>query len=83
MSMRDACEALRLLDERGNRVSEQEAGGQGNDVTTLGAKGREVGRLYRTAMNKAGVWDSVPIEYARIQMDFPGREGWNSAWTRA
>ncbi|KAF2191441.1 hypothetical protein K469DRAFT_556960 [Zopfia rhizophila CBS 207.26] len=82
MSMRDACEALRLLDENGNSVKDEEAGGKGSDAGSLGAKGREVGRLYRAAMNKRGVWDSVPIEYARSQVDFPGREGWNHGWTR-
>jgi large subunit ribosomal protein L40 len=83
MSMRSACEALRLMDESGNLVPEAEAGGKGGDSTQLGVKGREVGRLYRIAMNKTGVWEGIPIEYARIQMDFPAREGWNHGWTRA
>ncbi|KAL6711267.1 hypothetical protein ACN47E_005798 [Coniothyrium glycines] len=82
MSMRAACEHLRLLDNHGNRVSEAEAGGQGPDAGSLGARGREVGRLYRSAMLKRGVWGSVPVEYARVQTDFPSREGWNHAWTR-
>ncbi|KAF1959522.1 hypothetical protein CC80DRAFT_302017 [Byssothecium circinans] len=82
MSMRAACEHLRLLDSEGNRVSEAEAGGQGPDAGTLGVRGREVGRLYRAAMVKRGVWGSVPIEYARVQTDFPGREGWNHGWSR-
>lgn len=82
MSMRAACEHLRLLDNNGNRVSEEEAGGQGPDAGTLGLRGREVGRLYRSSMLKRGVWGSVPIEYARVQTDFPGREGWNHGWTR-
>jgi large subunit ribosomal protein L40 len=82
MSMRAACEHLRLLDAHGNRVSEEEAGGQGPDAGRLGVKGREVGRLYRSAMIKRGVWGSVPVEYARLQTDFPGREGWNHGWTR-
>ncbi|KAF2828310.1 hypothetical protein CC86DRAFT_346441 [Ophiobolus disseminans] len=82
MSMRAACEHLRLMDSNGNRVSEDEAGGQGPDAGTLGVKGREVGRLYRSAMIKRGIWGSVPVEYGRIQTDFPGREGWNHGWTR-
>ncbi|KAF2687038.1 hypothetical protein K458DRAFT_440941 [Lentithecium fluviatile CBS 122367] len=82
MAMRAACEHLRLMDSNGNQVSEAEAGGQGPDAGTLGPKGKEVGRLYRAAMVKRGVWGSVPIEYARIQTDFPPREGWNHGWTR-
>ncbi|RMZ71515.1 Ribosomal L28 L40 mitochondrial [Pyrenophora seminiperda CCB06] len=54
MSMRAACEHLRLLDNNGNRVSEAEAGGQGPDAGRLGTRGREVGRLYRSAMLKRG-----------------------------
>ncbi|KAF2712076.1 hypothetical protein K504DRAFT_400530 [Pleomassaria siparia CBS 279.74] len=81
-SMYDACEHLRLLDDNGNRVSEAEGGGQGPDAGRLGVKGREVGRLYRGAMLKRGVWGSVPIEYARVQTDFPPRDGWNHDWTR-
>jgi len=65
--MREACEALRLMDERGM------AGQEG---------GKDVGRLYRIAMEKKGIWDNVPIEYARIQMEYPSREGWNHDWTR-
>ncbi|KAF2006821.1 hypothetical protein P154DRAFT_614947 [Amniculicola lignicola CBS 123094] len=82
MSMRAACEALRLLDDKGNTVSEAEAGGFGADAGSLGARGREVGRLYRSAMSKKKVWGSVPVEYARAQVDFPSREGWNHAWMR-
>jgi large subunit ribosomal protein L40 len=81
-AMRAACEHLRLMDSFGNKVSEAEAGGQGADAGTLGVKGKEVGRLYRAAMVKRGVWGSVPVEYARVQTDFPGREGWNHGWTR-
>lgn len=81
-SMRSACEHLRLMDSNGNRVSETEAGGQGADAGALGPKGKEVGRLYRAAMLKRGVWGSVPVEYARLQVDFPARDGWNHAWTR-
>lgn len=81
-SMRDACEHLRLLDSNGNRVSPEEAGGQGADSGKLGVRGKEVGRLYRAAMLKRGVWGSVPVEYARVQTDFPARDGWNHGWTR-
>ncbi|KAH8732429.1 hypothetical protein GQ44DRAFT_821705 [Phaeosphaeriaceae sp. PMI808] len=81
-SMRAACEHLRLLDNNGNRVDAHEAGGEGPDPGTLGPHGREVGRLYRSAMIKRGVWGSVPVEYGKIQTDFPGREGWNHEWTR-
>lgn len=81
-SMRAACEHLRLLDNNGIRVSESEAGGRGADAGTLGVKGRDVGRLYRGAMNKRGIWGSVPVEYARGQVDFPSRDGWNHGWTR-
>ena len=44
--------------------------------------GDGMGRLYRIAMMKKGVWDGVPIEYARIQTDRPGREAWNHEWKR-
>jgi large subunit ribosomal protein L40 len=71
MSMRAACEHLRLMDTDGNKVSEEEAGGQG-----------PVGRLYRSAMLKRGVWGSVPVEYAKVQTDYPSRDGWNHGWTR-
>ncbi|PVI07387.1 hypothetical protein DM02DRAFT_608930 [Periconia macrospinosa] len=81
-SMRAACEHLRLMDSNGMLVSEAEAGGQGPDAMRLGVKGREVGRLYRAAMIKRGVYGSVPIEYARCQTDFPSRDGWNHEWTR-
>ncbi|KAL1656583.1 hypothetical protein SLS61_001049 [Didymella pomorum] len=82
MSMRAACEHLRLMDSNGNKVSEEEAGGQGPDAGRLGVRGREVGRLYRSAMIKRGIWGSVPIEYARVQTDYPSRQGWNHEWTR-
>jgi large subunit ribosomal protein L40 len=82
MSMRAACEQLRLMDSNGNQVSEAEAGGQGPDAGTLGVKGRDVGRLYRSAMIKRGVWGSIPVEYAKLQTDFPARDGWNHGWTR-
>ena len=46
-------------------------------------EGKEMGRLYRIAMQKKGVWDGVPIEYARLQTESPGRDGgWNHEWTR-
>lgn len=72
--MRDACEALRLMDSNGMVVKE------GSE--DLAAKGKDVGRLYRIAMSKNGIWEGVPIEYARIQVENPGRDGWNHGWTR-
>lgn len=69
------------MDGHGNKVDESEAGGQGPDPGTIG-RNKDVGRLYRSAMNKTMVWGSVPVEYARLQTDFPGREGWNHGWTR-
>lgn len=71
--MREACEALRLIDSNGMLVKE------GQEPV---ATGKEVGRLYRIAMSKNGIWEGVPIEYARIQVENPGREGWNHGWTR-
>jgi large subunit ribosomal protein L40 len=71
-SMRDACEALRLMDSAGNIVKEGEAT----------AQGKNVGRLYRIAMMKNDIWGGVPIEYARIQTDSPSTDGWNHGWTR-
>jgi len=45
---------------------------------------KNAGRLYRIAMEKKGVFghDGVPIEYARLQTDTPGKEPWNHGWTR-
>lgn len=45
---------------------------------------KDAGRLYRIAMEKKGVYQhgGVPIEYARLQTDTPGREPWNHGWTR-
>ncbi|TKA53011.1 hypothetical protein B0A49_08669 [Cryomyces minteri] len=70
-AMRDACEALRLMGADGMMAAD---GGS--------AGGKDVGRLYRIAMEKKGIWEGVPIEYARTQMEAPPREGWNHAWTR-
>jgi len=44
--------------------------------------GKDEGRLFRTAMRKEGIWQGAPIEYARLQTEWPAREGWNHAWTR-
>ena len=82
MAMKAACEHLRLMDASGNLVPPHMAGGQGADPGTIGAGGKEVGRLYRAAMLKRNVWGSVPVEYARLQVDTPGREGWNHEWVR-
>ncbi|KAK5125700.1 hypothetical protein LTR85_011974 [Meristemomyces frigidus] len=76
-SMASACEALRLIDNHGLTAEDRmKLGGES------GAEGREMGRLYRIAMLKDGVWEGAPIEYARIQTESPPREGWNHAWTR-
>ena len=41
------------------------------------------GRLFRKAMNKKGVFtDLFPIEYGRLQTDYPPAEGWNHEWKR-
>ena len=77
-TMHAACEALRLIDNHG--MTTQDRARLGEPPQDEG--GKEMGRLYRIAMLKHGVWDGVPIEYARIQTDSPGREGWNHAWTR-
>lgn len=82
-SMREACEALRLMDGNGMTVEE---GGQGplsqGRGAGAGATGKDVGRLYRLAMQKKDIWQGVPIEYARIQTEGPSRDGWNHDWTR-
>ena len=76
-AMAAACEALRLTDGAGLTQDERLRLG-------AAAEGRadDVGRLYRIAMRKDGIWGGVPIEYARIQTETPAREGWNHAWTR-
>ena len=45
---------------------------------------KDAGRLYRIAMEKKGIFKhgGVPIEYARLQTDTPGRVPWNHDWTR-
>jgi large subunit ribosomal protein L40 len=45
---------------------------------------KDAGRLYRIAMEKKGIFGhgGVPIEYARLQTDTPGRDPWNHGWTR-
>lgn len=74
--MASACEALRLIDNHGLTAEDRLRLGEPE------AEGKEMGRLYRIAMLKDGVWDGVPIEYARIQTDSPPRDGWNHSWTR-
>ncbi|KAG6006925.1 hypothetical protein E4U54_000101 [Claviceps lovelessii] len=51
---------------------------------TVGPEGRGEGYLYRVAMEKKSVWgtEAVPIEYARFQTDYPGKEPWNHDWKR-
>ncbi|GAM88074.1 hypothetical protein ANO11243_061040 [Dothideomycetidae sp. 11243] len=77
-SMREACEALRLMDGNGLTVDE----GAVAAARVSASQSRSVGRLYRIAMLKNDVWKGVPIEYARIQTDSPPKDGWNHAWTR-
>lgn len=76
--MAAACEALRLIDSNGLTAEDRQRLGE----PELSEGGKEVGRLYRIAMRKDGVWEGAPIEYGRIQTESPPREGWNSAWTR-
>jgi len=55
------------------------------ELRTMDTKeGKDAGRLYRIAMEKKGIFGhgGVPIEYARWQVDTPGREPWNHDWTR-
>lgn len=41
------------------------------------------GKLFRVAMNKKGIFtDLIPIEYGRMQTDYPPAEGWNHDWKR-
>ncbi|KAM0714403.1 hypothetical protein Q7P37_010190 [Cladosporium fusiforme] len=75
-SMSNACEALRLIDNQGLTAEERLRLGEGE------AEGNQMGKLYRIAMQKKGIWDGVPIEYARIQTDTPPKDGWNHSWTR-
>ncbi|KAL1958266.1 hypothetical protein VTO42DRAFT_4774 [Malbranchea cinnamomea] len=40
------------------------------------------GKLFRVSMNKRGVFNRpVPIEYGRLQMETPSKDGWNYDWT--
>lgn len=55
------------------------------ELRTMDSPGmKNAGRLYRIAMEKKGIFGpgSVPIEYARWQVDTPGKEAWNHEWTR-
>ncbi|OQO07905.1 hypothetical protein B0A48_06697 [Cryoendolithus antarcticus] len=79
-SMASACEALRLMDSDG--LTEQEREQLGVKSAGAGPEKGEGGKLYRVAMEKKGIWEGVPIEYARAQVDTPPRAGWNHAWTR-
>jgi large subunit ribosomal protein L40 len=51
---------------------------------TEGPGTRDMGYLYRVAMEKKGVYGhhGVPIEYARPQTESPAREAWNHGWKR-
>lgn len=40
------------------------------------------GKMFRVSMNKKGVFSTgVPVEYGRLQMESPSKEGWNYEWT--
>lgn len=75
-SMANACEALRLIDTHGLTAEERLKLGEGV------APGNQMGRLYRLAMMKTGIWGGLPIEYGRIQTETPPKDGWNHGWTR-
>ncbi|KXT11641.1 hypothetical protein AC579_56 [Pseudocercospora musae] len=77
-AMSAACEELRLIDHEGMTAEDRVRLGQSQKANDAG----ETGRLYRIAMRKNGIWNGVPIEYARIQTETPARDGWNHAWTR-
>lgn len=51
---------------------------------SVGPGDKSEGYLYRVAMEKKGVWglDGVPIEYARLQADYPAETPWNHDWKR-
>ena len=74
--MAHACEALRLIDTHGLTAEERLKLGEGE------AEGNQMGKLFRLAMQKKGIWEGVPIEYARIQTETPPKDGWNHSWTR-
>ncbi|KAJ5493119.1 hypothetical protein N7539_001865 [Penicillium diatomitis] len=41
------------------------------------------GRLFRKSMIKKGIFtDLFPIEYGRMQTEYPSAEGWNHDWKR-
>lgn len=67
--MRDAMEALRVIGDDGV-------------ARPPGEGGKDQGRLFRAAMGKQGVGRGAPIEYARSQTEYPGKEGWNHEWKR-
>ena len=71
-----ACETLRLIDTNGLTAEERLKLGEGE------AEGNQMGKLYRIAMRKEGIWGGVPIEYGRIQTETPPKDGWNHGWTR-
>jgi len=51
---------------------------------TNGPGTRDMGYLYRVAMEKKGVYGhhGIPIEYARAQTDTPPKTPWNHEWKR-
>ena len=67
MSMRDACEELRVGCGDGARLYRQAMVKKGIYGGLGAEKGREGG---------------IPIEYARAQTDGPPRDGWDHGWRR-
>lgn len=53
------------------RTSGKEKSTESIDVKAFAERQKQVGRLFRTSMNKTGLWEGVPIEYARAQTDTP------------
>ena len=89
-AMNRACEELRLIGDDGLKVGEvselvSRNPGLLEDVkgVELAEEGKNIGRLFRTAMRKEGVWQGAPIEYARLQTEWPAKSGWNHEWKRA
>lgn len=77
----------KVLLSNGNRGNDKDGEKRPMEVVEmdLGAaakRQKEVGKLYRQAMSKDGIWGGVPIEYAKCQTETPSRAGWDHGWTR-
>ncbi|KAI9892403.1 MAG: hypothetical protein M1814_001606 [Vezdaea aestivalis] len=82
ISLLNACEELYNLGENGVRGP---SGKIERQVQCVDAAGEiiNMGRVYRRAMEKKGVWGEVPREYAgRLVTDWPSRNGWDADWRR-